>query len=125
MPFCGARQAFRSTSVGMRAFPASIVRLRLLGTVAFALGMAACDPAAPKGPTLASYFAPSEPGPQAGGVKMVPIKTPKGDFKVWTKRFGSNPRIKLLLLHGGPAATHEYFEALETPLAAHGIEFIY
>src|SRR5262249_35163749 len=39
--------------------------------------------------------------------------------------FGSNPRVKLLLLHGGPAATHEYFEALEAPLAAHGVEFFY
>ena len=33
-----------------------------------------------------------------------------GPFKVWTRRFGSNPRIKLLLLHGGPGGTHEYFE---------------
>ena len=29
------------------------------------------------------------------------------------------------LLHGGPGATHEYFEGLETFLAADGIEFIY
>jgi proline iminopeptidase len=112
----------------MRALPASI-RPSLLGTLrlvalGLSLGPAACDPAS-KGPTLASYFAPTASGPQAGGVKMIPIKTPKGNFKVWTKRFGSNPRIKLLLLHGGPAATHEYFEALETPLAAKGIEFIY
>ncbi|HEX4422483.1 MAG TPA: proline iminopeptidase-family hydrolase [Kofleriaceae bacterium] len=56
---------------------------------------------------------------------MIPIHTAKGDFKVWTKRFGNNPRIKLLLLHGGPGATHEYFEALETALAGQGIEFIY
>jgi proline iminopeptidase len=92
--------------------------------VALGLGLAACTPAASSGPTLASYFAP-DPGVQAGGVKMIPIHTPKGDFKVWTKRFGKNPRIKLLLLHGGPGATHEYFEALETQLAGEGIEFIY
>ncbi|HSS02881.1 MAG TPA: proline iminopeptidase-family hydrolase [Kofleriaceae bacterium] len=90
-----------------------------------ALGLGGCDPASSGSPTLASYFASTDPGPQTGGVKLVPIHTPKGDFKVWTKRFGSNPRIKVLLLHGGPAATHEYFEALETPLAGKGIEFIY
>jgi proline iminopeptidase len=44
---------------------------------------------------------------------------------VWTKRVGNNPRIKVLLLHGGPAATHEYFEAFESFLPAAGIEFYY
>jgi hypothetical protein len=50
----------------------------------------------------------------SGGVKMIPIETPHGVFNVWTKRTGNNPRIKLLLLHGGPAATHEYFEAFDS-----------
>ena len=97
-------------------------------TVGLAFALAACAPsstASSTTPTLASYFAPVEPGLQAGGVRMIPIHTPKGDFKVWTKRFGTNPRIKLLLLHGGPAATHEYFEALETGLAGRGVELIY
>src|SRR6185436_10972222 len=92
------------------------------------LVIAACTPASSGSsgsPTLASYFAPVGTGPETGGVAMIPIHTPKGDFKVWTKRFGSNPRIKLLLLHGGPGATHEYFEALETALAGRGIELIY
>jgi proline iminopeptidase len=84
----------------------------------------ACNTSAPAAPTLATYFTP-EPGLQTAGVKLIPIRTPKGDFKVWTKRFGSNPRIKLLLLHGGPGATHEYFEALETTLAGSGVELIY
>jgi proline iminopeptidase len=88
---------------------------------ALLLGLAACP--APQ-PTLTGYFK-AEPGLQAAGVKMIPIHTPKGDFKVWTKRFGANPRMKLLLLHGGPGATHEYFEALENDLAAAGVEFIY
>lgn len=75
-------------------------------------------------PTLRTYFA--DPAPvREGGVKVIPITTPKGTFKVWTKRFGTNPRIKLLLLHGGPGFTHEYFEALEGYLPADGIEFIY
>jgi proline iminopeptidase len=47
----------------------------------------------------------------SGGVKRIPITTAKGTFSVWTKRTGNNPRIKVLLLHGGPGATHEYMEA--------------
>src|SRR3990167_7087587 len=44
----------------------------------------------------------------SGGVRMISIKTSKGIFKVWTKRIGNNPTIKVLLLHGGPGITHEY-----------------
>jgi proline iminopeptidase len=60
-----------------------------------------------------------------GGARMIPISTPKGDFHVWTKRVGNNPTAKLLLLHGGPAATHEYFEACDSFLPAAGIEYYY
>lgn len=60
---------------------------------------------------------------ESGGVKMIPIKTPAGDFKVWTKRFGTNPKIKVLLLHGGPAMTHEYMECFETFFQKEGFEF--
>jgi proline iminopeptidase len=60
-----------------------------------------------------------------GGVRMIPLTTPKGDFRVWTKRVGNNPTAKLLLLHGGPAATHEYFEACDSYLPAAGIEYYY
>src|SRR4051812_24840441 len=63
---------------------------------------------------LTEYFNYGDTGLQAGGVKMIPIKTPVGDFKVWTKRFGNNPRIKILLLHGGPATGHEYMECFES-----------
>ena len=41
---------------------------------------------------------------------MISIVTPVGKFKVWTKRFGNNPTIKVLLLHGGPGGTHEFFD---------------
>ena len=61
----------------------------------------------------------------SGGVKMIPIETPKGTFNVWTKRIGNNPRIKLLFLHGGPAMTHEYFEASDSYLPGAGIEYYY
>jgi len=60
-----------------------------------------------------------------GGVKMIPIQTPKGTFHVWTKRVGNNPRIKVLLLHGGPGATHEYFEAFDSFFPGAGIEYYY
>jgi len=61
----------------------------------------------------------------SGGARMILIETPKGKFRVWTKRVGNNPRLKLLLLHGGPAATHEYFEAFDSWLPGEGIEYIY
>ena len=61
----------------------------------------------------------------SGGAVMIPITTPKGDFRVWTKRVGNNPAIKVLLLHGGPGATHEVFEAFDSVLPAAGIEYYY
>ncbi|GAO45426.1 proline iminopeptidase-family hydrolase [Flavihumibacter petaseus] len=60
-----------------------------------------------------------------GGIKMIPISTPKGTFKVWTKRVGNNPTIKVLLLHGGPGGTHEFFENFDGYLPNEGIEYIY
>ncbi|MGH8995889.1 MAG: proline iminopeptidase-family hydrolase [Acidimicrobiales bacterium] len=61
----------------------------------------------------------------SGGVRMVPIDTPSGPFKVWTKRVGNNPTCKLLLLHGGPGGTHEYFEVFDSYLPAAGVEYYY
>jgi proline iminopeptidase len=61
----------------------------------------------------------------SGGVKLIPIETPKGNFRVWTKRIGNNPAQKLLLLHGGPGGTHEYFEAFDGYLPNAGIEYYY
>ena len=61
----------------------------------------------------------------SGGVRMIPITTPAGSFRVWTKRTGNNPRIKLLLLHGGPGFTHEYFEAFDSYLPAEEVEYYY
>ena len=52
----------------------------------------------------------------AGGVKMIAVETPSGVYRVWTKRVGNNPRIKVLLLHGGPGMTHEYLEAFDSYL---------
>jgi proline iminopeptidase len=60
-----------------------------------------------------------------GGVRLIPINTPKGVFRVWTKRVGNNPSARLLLLHGGPGATHEYFEACDSYLPKERIEYYY
>ena len=61
----------------------------------------------------------------SGGVRCIPISTPLGSFKVWTKRVGNNPRVKILLLHGGPGLTHEYFEPCDSFVPAAGIEYYY
>ncbi|HZC07249.1 MAG TPA: proline iminopeptidase-family hydrolase [Ktedonobacterales bacterium] len=61
----------------------------------------------------------------SGGVRMIPIQTPKGTFRVWTKRIGNSPSMKVLLLHGGPGGTHEYLEACDSYFPAAGIEYYY
>ena len=61
----------------------------------------------------------------SGGARMIEVSTPKGKYRVWTKRVGNNPRIKLLLLHGGPGGTHEYFESFDSHLPGAGIEYYY
>ncbi|QKJ31838.1 proline iminopeptidase-family hydrolase [Mucilaginibacter mali] len=80
---------------------------------------------ASSGISLADYFKDTSAGRRTGGVQIVQINTPKGKFNIWTKRIGNNPKIKLLLLNGGPGATHEYFECMESFLPAGGIELIY
>jgi proline iminopeptidase len=57
---------------------------------------------------------------QQAGVQMIPLKS---GHKVWTKRIGNNPDMKVLLLHGGPALTHEYMECFESFFPQAGIEF--
>ena len=62
------------------------------------------------------------PGIRTAGIRMVPVVS--GKYKVWTKKLGSGP-IKVLLLHGGPGASHEYLEAFESFLPQAGIEMYY
>ncbi|OGX89607.1 proline iminopeptidase [Hymenobacter lapidarius] len=108
----------------------SFLAAALLGA-ALVTGCNKPDSTAAAGSTTASasvpatYFEPTETGVQDGGVRMIPITTPKGKFNVWTKRFGNNPKVKVLLLNGGPGSTHEYFECMESFLPKEGIEFIY
>jgi len=61
----------------------------------------------------------------SGGIKMIPINTPVGDFKVWTKRTGNNPDMKVLILHGGPGMTHELYECFDSYFPTANIEYYY
>ena len=60
-----------------------------------------------------------------GGIKIIPITTPKGTFNVWTKRVGNNPTKKVLLLHGGPGMTHEIYECFDGYFPQENIEYYY
>lgn len=65
---------------------------------------------------LALFSAPlaaAEEPPAAPGVRMIPITTPKGTFHVWTQKLGDNPKVKVLVLHGGPGFSHDYLQALD------------
>ena len=94
-------------------------------TTAFVAAAAGCT-GQPAEPAPVDYFDSSgRPDVLSGGARRIPITTPSGTFTVWTKRVGNNPRIKLLLLHGGPGATSEYFEAADSYLPAAGVEYYY
>ncbi len=58
------------------------------------------------------------------GIRMVDIQTDSGNFKVWTKQVGNNPDKRVLLLHGGPGGTHEFFKCFEEYFPQENIEFI-
>ncbi|MGF1532382.1 MAG: proline iminopeptidase-family hydrolase [Bernardetiaceae bacterium] len=60
------------------------------------------------------------PSADKDGVQMIALKE---GYQVWTKKTGDNPAIKVLLLHGGPALTHEYMKAVDPFFAEVGIEF--
>src|ERR1700756_3185040 len=84
-----------------------------------------CGNMGDKKKNMDAYFADTSQGVKTGGVKMISIETPKGKFNVWSKRIGNNPKVKILLLNGGPGCTHEYFECFESFLPKEDIEFIY
>lgn len=56
---------------------------------------------------------------------MVTINTPVGDFEVYTRKVGNNPTQKVLLLHGGPGATHEYLTSFDSYFPDADIEYYY
>ncbi len=82
-----------------------------------------CQSPSPEQTSLVNYYDLGETGLKSGGIKMIPIHN--GKYKVWTKRVGNNPTIKVLLLHGGPSATHEYFESFDSFFPQASIEYYY
>jgi proline iminopeptidase len=58
---------------------------------------------------------------KTGGAKMIQVN---GKYNVWTKKIGDG-KIKVLLLHGGPGFSHDYFECFEYFLPKEGIEIYY
>ncbi len=76
----------------------------------------------------ASYFDTSSWDPRdvlSGGARKVPVTTPSGRFRVWTKRVGTNDDLKVLLLHGGPGASDEQYECFDVWFPRAGIEYYY
>lgn len=100
--------------------------LKAKAALAAAVLFAGCGQPRPEPGVPRSYFDNSgRDDVLSGGVKLIPVSTPKGEFRVWTRRVGNNPRVKILLLHGGPGGTHEYFEAFASYLPAEGFEYYY
>ena len=107
---------------------------RVLLACAAALCLSACTAEAPA-PRDAAEQRPIQPAAYldysgrpdvlSGGARLIQVNTPKGPFNVWTKRVGNNPRVKVLFLHGGPGATHEYFEAFDSYFPKEGIEYYF
>jgi len=58
---------------------------------------------------------------KTGGAKMIQVN---GKYNVWTKKIGEG-KIKILLLHGGPGFSHDYFECFEDFLPKEGMEIYY
>ncbi len=101
----------------------ALVALALIGIfAAVTAGPTHAAPAYSVPPTYLDYSTRDDV--LSGGVKMIPIETSKGTFHVWTKRIGNNPRIKVLLLHGGPGFSHEYLEAFDGYFPGAGIEYL-
>jgi proline iminopeptidase len=85
--------------------------------------LAGCSQPDKNAAACCDYLNTPDTGLQVAGIKMIPVQTTAGTFKVWTKRFGNNPDMKVLLLHGGPALTHEYLECFESFFPKERIEF--
>ena len=98
--------------------------IALVGTVALLLaGCRRAEPAESVTPP-ASYFDNSgHPDAWTGGARKITITTPKGPHKVWIKRVGNNPKLKLLLLTGGPGLSHASLEVMDSFLPAEGVEY--
>jgi proline iminopeptidase len=77
-------------------------------------------------PDYESYLDYSERDDRlSGGARKIAITAGEASYRVWTKRVGNNPDLRVLLLHGGPASTHQYLEAFDSYLPHAGIEYYY
>jgi proline iminopeptidase len=74
-------------------------------------------------PTSSYFDNRGHPDAWSGGARKITINTPKGPHQVWIKRVGNNPKLKLLLLAGGPGFSHAYLEVMDSFLPAEGIEY--
>ena len=102
------------------------IGLALLAGFALALAAAPAWSGPPDRAPPARYFDHGGyPDALSGGVRMIPVTTPDGTFRVWTKRVGNNPRIKVLLLTGGPGLSHAYLEAFDSFFPGAGIQYYY
>ena len=101
--------------------------MRIFTSVIFAICLTACAPVqvetVDQDSTYLDYSLLADKN--SGGARLIPINTPLGEFNVWTKRVGNNPATKVLLLHGGPGATHEYFEAADSYFPNAEVEYYY
>ena len=97
----------------------------LLASLAATL-LACTQDTSPVASSQANYFDNSgREDVLAGGIRMIPISTPSGEFRVWTRRVGNNPDMKVLLLHGGPGGSHEFFAAFDSYFPGANIEYYY
>ena len=109
----------------MKLFNCLVASLALCSAVGATAPACADNATSSSKPNHAYFDSSNRSDVLSGGVRMITVHTEKGDFKVWTKRVGNNPTIKVLLLHGGPGATHEYFEAFDSYFPGASIEYYY
>ncbi len=81
----------------------SALRLLRIAAAMFAVGISVVGDTAFAQNTDSVYEAKMH----APGVRMIPVEG--GKYKLWSQRIGEG-KIKLLLLHGGPGTSPEYFE---------------
>lgn len=95
----------------------------LMMALAASIAVPAGASAPPATPPASFYDNSAHPDAWSGGQRKLTISTPKGPHQVWIKRVGNNPRLKLLLLTGGPGLSHAYMDVFDSFLPQAGIEY--
>ncbi len=107
----------KRSTISSRLFPFMAVLLALIGGLASFSCTGQQDLEFANAREYLSFRTPGDV--QIAGIQMIELKE---GYRVWTKQFGNSP-VKVLLLHGGPSATHEYMECFESFFPKEGIEF--